>query len=364
TGIKTPVGIKVQGPELATIQAIGKELEQILADVDGTASVFAERVAGGRYVTIDIDRDAAGRYGLNIAELQTVVQSAIGGMNITETVEGRERYPVNLRYPQAWRGSPEAMRDLPLMTPNGQWIVLGDVAEIRIETGAPVIKSENARLSGWVYVDIAGRDLGSYVEAAKQQVAEALTLPPGYSLVWSGQYEYLQRAAERLQLVVPAILAVIAMLLYLAFRQLAPVLIILATVPLSLAGGFWLLHALDFSLSIAVGVGFIALAGVAVEISVVMLSYLRQECRHVTEPSDRAAFVQAVEAGALRRLRPVVMTTTATIAGLIPIMLSTGTGSEVMRHIAAPMVGGMVTTLLLALLLLPAVYVLICRPRQ
>ncbi|MCI5063622.1 MAG: efflux RND transporter permease subunit, partial [Algiphilus sp.] len=363
TGIKTPVGIKIRGPELTTIQDIGRQIETIVGAVEGTVSVFAERVAGGRYVTIDIDRDAAGRYGLNVAELHTVVQSAIGGMNLTETVEGRERYPVNLRYPQAWRGSPEAMRHLPLMTPNGQWIVLGDVADIRIEAGAPVIKSENARLSGWVYVDIAGRDLGSYVEAAKQRVSEQLELPPGYSLVWSGQYEYMQRAAERLRLVVPATLAVIVMLLYLAFRQAAPVLIILATVPLSLAGGFWLLYALGFSMSIAVAVGFIALAGVAVEISVVMLSYLRQECRDLTDDADRNAFVAAVETGAQRRLRPVVMTATATIAGLIPIMLSSGTGSEVMRRIAAPMVGGMVTTLLLALLLLPAVYVLTSRPR-
>lgn len=363
TGIKTPVGIKIRGPELTTIQDIGRQIETIVGAVEGTVSVFAERVAGGRYVTIDIDRDAAGRYGLNVAELHTVVQSAIGGMNLTETVEGRERYPVNLRYPQAWRGSPEAMRRLPLMTPNGQWIVLGDVADIRIEAGAPVIKSENARLSGWVYVDIAGRDLGSYVEAAKQRVSEQLELPPGYSLVWSGQYEYMQRAAERLRLVVPATLAVIVMLLYLAFRQAVPVLIILATVPLSLAGGFWLLYALGFSMSIAVAVGFIALAGVAVEISVVMLSYLRQECRDLTDDADRNAFVAAVETGAQRRLRPVVMTATATIAGLIPIMLSSGTGSEVMRRIAAPMVGGMVTTLLLALLLLPAVYVLTSRPR-
>ncbi|WP_420426660.1 efflux RND transporter permease subunit [Algiphilus sp.] len=364
TGIKTPVGIKVQGPELSTIQAIGEELERILGQVDGTLSVFAERVAGGRYVTIDIDRGAAGRYGLNIAQLHAVVQSAIGGMNITETVEGRERYPVNLRYPQSWRASPEALQRLPLMTPQGQWIVLGDVADIRIEAGAPVIKSENARLSGWVYVDIAHRDLGSYVEAAKQAVETSLALPAGYSLVWSGQYEYMQRAAERLQLLVPATLGVIVLLLYMAFRQVTPVLLVLATVPMSLAGGFWLLHLLGYSLSVAVAVGFIALAGVAVEISVVMLSYLRQECRHLTRSSDDADFVLAVQSGALRRLRPVVMTATATIAGLIPIMLSTGTGSEVMRRIAAPMVGGMVTTLLLALLLLPAAYVLACRPRQ
>lgn len=364
TGIKTPVGIKIQGPELETIQAIGKELETVLDTVDGTVSVFAERVAGGRYITIDIDREAAGRLGLNVAELHVVVQSAIGGMNVTESVEGRERYPINLRYPQAWRDSPEAIRNIPLMTPNGQRIVLGDVAKVGIDKGPPVIKSENARLSGWVYVDIAGRDLGGYVEAAQQRVRDAVTLPAGYSLLWSGQYEYMQRAAERLRVVVPGTLAVIAMLLYLAFRQGAPVFIILGTVPVSLAGGFWLLHALGFSMSVAVAVGFIALAGVAVEISVVMLSYLRQECRHVADSTDRDAFVEAVQSGALRRLRPVVMTATATIAGLIPIMLSTGTGSEVMRRIAAPMVGGMVTTLLLALLLLPAVYVLAYRPRR
>ncbi|WP_370299574.1 efflux RND transporter permease subunit [Abyssibacter sp.] len=363
TGIKTPVGIKVNGPELATIQRIGRQLETLLSEVPGTTSVYAERVAGGRYLTVDIDRLAAGRYGLNIADVQAVVRTAIGGMTITQTVEGLERYPVNLRYPQAWRDTPEALRDLPIVTDAGLQITLGDVAAIRIEDGAPMIKSENARLSGWVYVDIAGRDVGSYVAEARQRVDAQLDLPAGYSVHWSGQFEYMERAAQRLQLVVPATLAVIALLLFLAFRSLIQVVIILATIPMALSGGVWLLYLLGYDLSVAVAVGFIALAGVAVEIGVVMLTYLNLALASHRRDGESgvSALVAAVRDGAQRRLRPVVMTATATIAGLIPIMLGSGTGSEVMRRIAAPMVGGLVTTLVLALIVLPAVYVLVYR---
>ena len=363
TGIKTPVGIKVNGADLAVIQSIGRQLETVLADVPGTVSVYAEQVAGGRYITVDIDREGAGRFGLTIADVQAVVRMAIGGMTLTETVEGLERYPVNLRYPQHWRDSPEALRELPIVTEAGAQIRLGDVATVRVEDGAPVIKSENARRSGWVYIDLADRDVGSYVAEAQQVVEESLRLPPGYSLHWSGQYEYMQRAKQRLQLVVPATLAVIALLLYLAFRSAVQALVILVTVPLALSGGVWLLFWLGYELSVAVIVGFVALAGVAVEIGVVMLTYLNQAlaAHRATGEAGSSALVSAVREGAQRRLRPVVMTATATIAGLIPVMLSDGTGSEVMRRIAAPMVGGLVSTLVLALVVLPAIYVLLHR---
>lgn len=365
TGIKTPVGIKVNGSDLRVIESIGRELEQTLGGVPGTTSVYAERVAGGRYITVDVDRKRAGRLGLNVAELHGVVQLAVGGMNITQTVEGRERYPVNLRYPQAWRDSPESMRELPIVTPAGRHITLGDVAEIRIDDGPPMIKSDNARPSGWVYVDIAGRDVGSYLREAQARVAETMVLPAGYSLNWSGQYEYMQRAKKRMLWVVPLTLAIIALLLYMAFGQLLQVGLILGTVPVALAGGVWLLWWQNYAVSVAVAVGFIALAGVAVEIGVVMLGYLNHAlAEHGKESgSQKEAVIAAVQEAAQRRLRPILMTSVATIAGLIPIMLSTGTGSEVMRRIATPMVGGMLSTLLLTLIVLPAAYVVIYRNR-
>ena len=266
TGIKTPVGIKVAGEDLREIQKIGQRLEQILKDVPGTASVYSERVAGGRYIKVDIQRAQAARYGLNIADVQQVIATAIGGMNVAQTIEGLERYPVNLRYPQDYRDSPERLAELPIVTANGQRIALADVADIYVEDGPPAIKSENARLSGWVFVDIAERDVGSYVREAKSLVERELELPPGYALHWSGQYEYMERAKQKLTLVVPATLAVIALLLYLAFRSLVQVAIILGTVPMALIGGVWLLYLLGYDLSVAVAVGFIALAGVAVEI--------------------------------------------------------------------------------------------------
>ena len=363
TGIKTPVGIKISGADLGTIQAIGRELETLLGEVPGTLSVYAERVAGGRYITIDIDRRAAARLGLNIADVQAVVRTAVGGMAVTETVEGLERYPVSLRYPQQWRDSPEALRRLPIVTAAGRQVQLGDVADIRIEEGAAVIKSENARRAGWVYIDLDQRDIGSYVAEAQRRIAESLDLPAGYALQWSGQYEYMERAKQRLQWVVPATLAVIALLLYLAFRSVTQALIILVTVPLALSGSVWMLYWLNYDLSVAVAVGLIALAGVAVEIGVVMLTYLNQARAAHQASGERGprALVAAVRDGAQRRLRPVVMTATATIAGLIPIMLSEGAGSEVMRRIAAPMVGGLISTLVLALVVLPAVYVLVYR---
>lgn len=367
TGIKTPVGIKVAGAELPVIQQIGQQLETILADVPGTASVYSERVAGGRYIKVDIDREKASRFGLNIADVQQVVASAIGGVNVTQTVEGLERYPVNIRYPQSYRDSPEQMALLPIVTAKGQRIALGDVADIKIESGPPAIKSENSRINGWTFVDIEGVDIGSYVETAMESVRKELELPTGYSIHWSGQYEYMLRAKEKLTYVVPLTLAIIAILLFMNFRNFTEVALLMGTLPFALIGSIWLLYLMGFNFSIAVGVGFIALAGVAVEISVIMLVYLNQAWREeLTKNSTnsignsltKTQLMQAVITGAGLRVRPVMMTAAAVIVGLIPILLGTGTGSEVMSRIAAPMVGGMVSAVILTLLVLPAFYYL------
>ncbi len=365
TGIKTPIGIKIAGPDLKVIQDIGKRIETVVKAIPGTVSAFSERVAGGRYALVDIDRMAAARFGLNIADVQQVVSTAVGGMNITETVEGLERYPVNLRYPRDVRDSLTRLRQLPIVTPGGTQIALADVARIEITDGPGLIKSENARPNGWIYVDIEGRDIGSYVAEAQAAVRDMVELPAGYAISWSGQYEYMQRAKERLSLVVPVTLAIIVLLLYLNFRRLAEVLIIMATLPLALVGGVWLLYWLHYDLSVAVGVGFIALAGVSVEIGVVMLVYLNQAYRRHYERAleegravDMAELRQAVVEGALMRIRPIMMTVAAIIAGLLPIMLGGGTGSEVMRRIAAPMVGGMVSATILTLLVIPAAFLI------
>jgi Cu(I)/Ag(I) efflux system membrane protein CusA/SilA len=365
TGIKTPVGIKIAGPGLGEIQAIGKRVEEVLKRVDGTVSVYSERVAGGRYVTIDIDRKAAARFALNIADVQEVVRTALGGMRVTQTVEGLERYPVNIRYPRDVRDSLEKLRNLPIVTPAGAHIPLAEVAAIRIDDGPGMIKTENARLNGWVYIDIEGRDLGSYVAEAQQVVREQVKLPVGYSIAWSGQYEYLVRAKQQLATVLPVTLAIIVLLLYLNFRNITEVLIIMGTLPLALVGGFWLLYLLDYNMSVAVGVGFIALSGVAVEIGVIMLVYLNQALqkhRNTAEREQRelskADVRNAVIDGALLRVRPIMMTVAAIIVGLLPIMLGGGTGSEVMRRIAAPMVGGMISATLLTLVVIPAVFLI------
>ena len=371
TGIKTPVGIKVSGPNLSVIEDIGRQLETVIADIPGTASVYSERVAGGRYVDVDIDRVRASRHGLNINDIQDVVRTAIGGMNVTQTVEGRERYPVNVRYPQRVRDSVEQLRLLPIVTPRGERIALADVADVEVVDGPPLIKSENARLNGWTYVDISGRDLGSYVAAAQRVVAESVELPPGYSLGWSGQYEYMLRAQERLSIVGPLTLAIIILLLYINFRRFAEVAIIMGTLPMALAGGAWLLYLLGYEVSVAVGVGFIALAGVAVEIGVVMLVYLNQAMQRAEEHAESAGRAltkddvrHAVIEGALMRVRPIMMTVATIIFGLLPIMLGSGTGSEVMRRIAAPMVGGMISATVLALAVIPALFLLWRRPTQ
>ena len=370
TGIKTPVGIKIGGPDLMEIQKIGQQIETILSDVEGTASVYSERVAGGRYVKVDIQRERAARYGLNIADVQQVVSSAIGGMNVTQSVERLERYPVNIRYPQSYRSSPESLSLLPIVTPQGKRIALADVADVYIEDGPPGIKSENARLNGWVYVDIDGVDIGSYVVAAQQVVSEELVLPAGYSITWSGQYEYMMRAKEKLTYVVPLTLAIIVILLYLNFRNFIEVAIIMGTLPLSMVGSIWLMYLEGYNFSVAVGVGFIALAGVAVEIGVIMLVYLNHEYQALIDKCKMdgikptvGMLTEAVLHGAGLRVRPVMMTTATIIFGLLPVLYGSGTGSEVMSRIAAPMVGGMVSAILLTLLILPAIY-LIWRKQQ
>ncbi|MEH6355789.1 MAG: efflux RND transporter permease subunit [Marinobacter sp.] len=363
TGIKTPVGIKVAGPDLNVIQGIGQQIEKVLKDVEGTASVYSERVADGRYIIADIQREKAARYGLNIADIQEILASAVGGMNVSSTVEGLERYPINVRYPQDYRDSPEQLQLLPIVTPAGLRIALGDVANIFVENGPPMLKSENARLNGWTFIDIEGVDLGRYVENAQQVVAEQVELPPGYSLNWSGQYEYMLRAKEKLTYVVPLTLAIIIVLLFLNFRNFVEVAMIMGTLPLALVGSIWLMYWEGFNFSVAVGVGFIALAGVAVEIGVIMLVYLNQSWQQTIDRCHAQGLElreetlrHAVLHGAGMRVRPVLMTAATIIFGLLPILYGTGTGSEIMSRIAAPMVGGMVSAVVLTLLVLPAIY--------
>ncbi|MGI9237497.1 MAG: efflux RND transporter permease subunit [Woeseiaceae bacterium] len=365
TGIKTPLGIKVAGPDLTVIGQIGQQLEKVLRDVPGTSSVYSERVTGGRYVDVAIDRQRASRFGLNINDVQDIVRSAVGGMDVTYTIERLERYPVNVRYPQRVRDSVEQLKLLPIVTPGGARIALADVASVAVTEGPPIIKSENARLNGWIYIDISDRDLGSYVAEAQSVVRNGIELPPGYSLRWSGQYEYMVRAKQRLSVVGPLTLGIIVLLLYLSFGRLAEVAIILGTLPLALVGGLWLLYWLGYDLSVAVGVGFIALGGVAVEIGVIMLVYLNQAMRRLAARSEAenttlssGDIERAVVEGAVLRIRPVMMTVAATIGGLLPIMFATGTGSEVMRRIAAPMVGGMVSATVLTLVVIPALFLL------
>ncbi len=366
TGIKTPVGIKIAGADLSVIQNIGEEIQDVVKQVPGTASAYSERVSSGRYIIIDIDRNAAARYALDIMEIQAVVQTAIGGMQVSMSTEGLERYPINLRYPRDWRDSLARLRDLPVVTPTGAQVALQEVADIRIEDGPALIKTENARLNGWIYVDIENRDLGSYVQDAQKTVEENVKLPPGYTVSWSGQYEYLLRAKQRLSVVIPVTLVIIVLLLYMNFRRITEVIIIMATLPMALVGGILLLYLLDYDMSVAVGVGFIALAGVSVEIGVVMLVYLNQALKKLKQQAEtnqreltRDDIRSAVISGALLRVRPIMMTVAAIIAGLLPIMIGGGTGSEVMRRIATPMVGGMISATLLTLIVIPAVFLVI-----
>lgn len=367
TGIKTPLGLKISGPDIAVIEQLGKDVERILGDLPGTASVYAERVAGARYITLDVNRYAAARYGMNIADVQQVISTAVGGKKVTTTVEGLERYSVNMRYPQAYRDSPEAMADLPLITPTGQRITLGDVAEINITQGPPALKSENARLTGYTFIDLTTSDIQAYVADAKSALDSQLILPAGYSLKWAGQYEYMERAKQKLTYVLPLTLAIIVILLFMSFRNMVDVAIVLGTLPLGLIGGFWLLYWLDYQLSVAVGVGFIALAGVTVEIGVIMVVYLNESCKSLARQHQTittALLRDAVAEGALKRVRPVLMTVATVMIGLLPVMMGSGTGSEVMSRIATPMVGGMASALVLSLLVIPACFYLVQKQRM
>jgi Cu(I)/Ag(I) efflux system membrane protein CusA/SilA len=358
TGIKSPVGVKVAGTNLAEIDRIAADIEHAVKPVAGVSSALAERLTGGRYINVDINRLTAARYGLNISDVQSVVSTAIGGDNIGETVEGLQRYPINLRYPREIRDSLENLRALPMLTANGAQIRLGDVATLQIADGPPMLKSENARLSDWVYVDVRGRDLKSVVTDMQQAVAKQVKLPAGYSVSWSGQFEFLERATARLKLVVPATLTIIFILLYLTFKRIDEALLIMATLPFALAGGVWLMWMLGQTLSVASGVGFIALAGVSAEFGVIMLLYLKQAWhkRLAQGQNTSADLLDAIQEGAVLRVRPKAMTVAVIIAGLIPIMIGVGTGSEVMQRIAAPMVGGMLTAPLLSMFVVPVVF--------
>ncbi len=365
TGIKSPVGVKVAGPELAVIDRLTGEIEAAVRDIPGVSSALAERLSGGRYIDVNIRRADAARFGMNIADVQDIVAGSVGGMNIGETTEGLQRFPINLRYPRELRDSLARLRDLPVVAPGGQRLVLGDVADLRIIDGPPMLRSENARLAGFVYVDIRGRDLRGAVLDMQKAVNDRVTLPAGYSVAWSGQFEFLERATARLQLVVPATLLIIFVLLYLTFRRLDEALLIMATLPFALVGGVWFLWLLGHNLSVASVVGFIALAGVAAEFGVIMLIYLKQawqdriDAGHTDEPS----LLEAIREGAVLRVRPKAMTVATIVAGLLPLFWGMGTGSEVMQRIAAPMIGGMISAPLLSLLVIPVVYRLMQRPR-
>ncbi len=366
TGIKSPVGVKVAGTDLAVIDRVTGEIEKALKDVPGVSSALAERLTGGRYVDVTINRDAAARFGMNIADVQSVITSAVGGDNIGETVEGLQRFPINLRYPREIRDSLEKLRVLPIVTEKGARLVLSDVADIRITDGPPMLRSENARLSGWVYVDIRGRDLKSAVQAMQRVVAEKVVLPAGYSISWSGQFEFLERATAKLKVVVPFTLLIIFVLLYLTFTRFDEALLIMATLPFALVGGIWLLYLLSYNLSVAGAVGFIALAGVSAEFGVIMLLYLKQAWSERVDAGTTSTddLLDAIREGAVLRVRPKAMTVAVILAGLFPIMWGTGTGSEVMQRIAAPMVGGMITAPLLSMFVIPAAYLLMRQRRE
>lgn len=364
TGIKSPVGIKVNGNNLAEIEKTAEEIERIVRNVPGVTSALAERLDGGRYIDIKIDRVKAARYGVSVKELQSVVASVVGGDNIGETIEGRERYPISVRYPREMRDSLQKLRDLPVVTSGGAQVALSELADIAITDGPPMLKSENARLSDWIYVDIRGRDLKSAVDEMQSEVNKQVKLPEGISLTWSGQYEYLERATEKLKIVLPFTLMIIFVLLYVTFSKVKDALLIMGTLPFSLIGGVWLLWLLGYNLSVAAAVGFIALAGVAAEFGVIMVLYLNQAIAKRREQLDDRTLNEAIHEGAVLRVRPKVMTVATIMAGLLPIMWGGGTGSEVMQRIAAPMIGGMITAPLLSMLVIPAVYLLTHRKKR
>jgi Cu(I)/Ag(I) efflux system membrane protein CusA/SilA len=360
TGIKTPVGIKLMGEDLQVLSEIGEKVEAVIREVPGTLSAYSERVTGGNFLDYHIKREETARYGLTVGDVQDIIMSAVGGMNVTQVVEGLERYPVNLRYGSELRDTPEKLRRILVPTPTGAQVPITQLADIRIIKGPPSIKSENARNSAWIYVDLVGIDVGTYVKKAQQVIREKIKLPPGYSMVWSGQYEYMERARKRLMIVVPLTLVIIFLLLYLNFKNITECLIVMLSVPFSLTGGLWLMYLLGYDMSVAVGVGFIALAGVATEIGIVLLIYLDLSYKKFQtrygENFNRKILHQAIEEGSALRVRPIMMTAVAIMAGLMPIMWSHGAGSQVMKRIAAPMVGGMVSATILTLLVVPAVY--------
>ncbi|AHG18808.1 cation transporter [Chania multitudinisentens RB-25] len=366
TGIKSPVGIKVNGSNIADIERASNQIEQVVKQVPGVTSALAERIAGGRYVDIDIDRQRAARYGVSVNELQSIVATLVGGENIGETIEGRARYPINIRYPREIRDSLQALRELPVVTAAGSQVPLAELADIRLSEGPPMLKSENARLSDWIYVDLRGRDLKSAVEEMQRAVAQQVTLPAGVSVSWSGQFEYLERASAQLKIVLPVTLGIIFVLLFVTFNSVRDALLIMATLPFALIGGVWLLFLLNYNLSVAGAVGFIALAGVAAEFGVIMVLYLNQALakhRQPDEPLSHQQLMAAISEGAVLRVRPKVMTVATIMAGLLPIMWGGGAGAEVMQRIAAPMIGGMVSAPLLSMVVIPAVYLLLHRKR-
>ncbi len=364
TGIKSPIGVKIAGANLEEIDRVSQQVEAVAKQVPGVSSALAERLVGGRYIDIDIDRRDAARYGLNIADVQSIVASAIGGETVGETVEGLARYPISVRYPREWRDAPQTLEQLPILTPLGSQVTLGTVARVRVSDGPPMLRSENARLAGWVYVDVRGRDIASVVADLRRAVAAEVSLLPGMSLSYSGQFEFLERANERLKLVVPATLLIIFVLLYLTFGRLDEALLIMLTLPFALTGGVWFLYLMGYNLSVATGVGFIALAGVAAEFGVIMLLYLKNAWTEQQQKGllDEAALCEAIREGAVQRVRPKAMTVAVIVAGLLPILLGAGTGGEVMSRIAAPMVGGMLSAPLLSLFVIPAIYRLMRRP--
>jgi Cu(I)/Ag(I) efflux system membrane protein CusA/SilA len=367
TGIKSPVGVKIAGNDLAAIDRLTGQVEAAVKNVPGVSSALAERLTGGRYIDVDVDRAAAARHGLSVADVQGIVSTAIGGDNVGEVIQGRERFPINVRYPREVRDSLEGLRTLPFVTEKGAQLLLQDVARISIQDGPPMLRSENARLSGWVYVDVRGRDLRSVVNDMQAAVAKDVKLPAGYSVSWSGQFEYLERATERLKLVVPATLAVIFVLLFVLFRSFRDAGLVMAAVPFSLVGGFWLVWALGHNISVATAVGFIALAGVAAEFGVVMLVYLKNAYSRrlaAGEPDNDETLLAAIREGAVLRVRPKAMTVAVVMGGLLPILVGSGTGSEIMTRIAAPMVGGMITAPLLSMLVIPAAWYLLHRRRR
>ncbi len=359
TGIKTPVGIKLMGPDLEVLADLGSKIEALVRDIPGTLSAYSERVTGGNFLDFTIRRDQIARYGLTVGDVQDVISTAIGGMNVTYTVEGLERYPVSLRYTRELRDDIEQVKRVLVSTPTGAQIPLAQFADINLVKGPPAIKSENSRQTAWIYVDLKGVDVGSYVKTAKEIVENEIAFPSGYSIIWSGQYEYMEKARKTLNIIIPVTIAVIFVLLFIHFQNMIEALIVMASLPFALVGGVWLLYILNYNLSVAVVVGFIALAGLAAETGVVMLVYLDESFnrrkRHAQMTSHEDLHASIIE-GAADRVRPKLMTVATTLIGLLPVMIGTETGSQVMKRIAAPMVGGLLSSTILTLIIIPAVY--------